>query len=127
MSITTVIPPNMYRNARKRRPPVASPRRHAMKVLLVLVSSALIVNAFAGNRGFIDAFEAQRQSEWLDHEVSRLRGENDRLRALSVRLRTDVSAVEEVARRDLGLVRPGELLFVVTDIPRTRRARHTAE
>lgn len=127
MSITTVIPPNMYRNARKRRAPVPSPRRHAMKVLLVLVSSALIVNAFAGNRGFIDAFEAQRQSERLDQEVNRLRGENDRLRALSVRLRTDVSAIEEVARRDLGLVKPGELLFVVTDKPRTRRARHAAE
>ncbi len=117
----------MYRNARKRRAPVHSPRRHTMKILLVLVSSALIVNAFAGNRGFIDAFEAKHQSEWLDYEVSRLRAENDRLRALSVRLRTDVSAIEEVARRELGLLKPGELVFVVTDTPRTHRAHYTAE
>ena len=127
MSITTVIPPNMYRNTRKRSIPVQSPRRHAMKILLVLVSSALIVNPFAGDRGFIDVFEARRQSEWLDYEVNRLRGENDRLRALSVRLQTDVSAIEEVARRDLGLAKQGELVFVVTDTPRTRRATHSSE
>ena len=115
MSITTVIPPNMYRNARKRRTPIKSPRRRAMKILLVLVSSALIVKAFAGDRGFIDVFEAKRQSEWLNTEVERIRVENNKLRALSIRLRTDASAIEEVARRDLDMAKPGELVFFIND------------
>ena len=86
-----------------------------MKILLVLVSSALIVKAFAGDRGFIDVFEAKRQSEWLNTEVERIRVENNKLRALSIRLRTDASAIEEVARRDLDMAKPGELVFFIND------------
>ena len=32
------------------------------------------------------------------------------------RLREDPSAIEEQARRELGLIKPGEVLFIVKDI-----------
>ena len=33
------------------------------------------------------------------------------------RLREDPSAIEDLARRELGLIKPGEKLFIVKDIP----------
>jgi cell division protein FtsB len=32
-------------------------------------------------------------------------------------LREDPNAIEELARRELGLIRPGETLFIIKDIP----------
>ncbi|MGE3405088.1 MAG: septum formation initiator family protein [Vicinamibacterales bacterium] len=32
------------------------------------------------------------------------------------RLREDPSAIEDIARRELGLIRPGEKLFILKDI-----------
>ena len=44
--------------------------------------------------------------------------ENDHLREQIRRLRgEDPTAIEEIARRELGLIRPGERLFPIHDVP----------
>ena len=48
--------------------------------------------------------------------ISRQRLENVRLRDEARRLTDDPLTIEEVARRELGLIRPGEKLFIVKDI-----------
>ena len=48
---------------------------------------------------------------------ARQRAENARLREEVRRLEEDPAAIEEIARRDLGLIRPGEKLFIVKDLP----------
>jgi cell division protein FtsB len=45
--------------------------------------------------------------------ISALRVENARLRENARRLREDPSAIEALARRELGLMRRGEILFVI--------------
>ena len=42
--------------------------------------------------------------------------ENARLREEARRLREDPSAIEEIARRELGLIVPGEKLFILKDV-----------
>jgi cell division protein FtsB len=49
--------------------------------------------------------------------ITQLRAENARLREVARRLREDPSAIEEIARRELGLIRPGERVFIVKDVP----------
>ena len=49
---------------------------------------------------------------------SRLRIDNARLRDEARRLREEPAAIEEVARRELGLIRPGETVFIIKDVPR---------
>jgi cell division protein FtsB len=44
-----------------------------------------------------------------------------RLREEARRLREDPTAVEEIARRELGLIKPGERLFIVKDLVSTGR------
>ena len=97
-----------------------------VQALFGLAVATLLVNALAGDRGLIQSIEARRQHRWLQTEVERLRLDNDRLRQQARRLREDPAAIEEVARRDLGLIRPGEIIVLLSDIPpteRTRRAR----
>ena len=38
------------------------------------------------------------------------------LRDMARRLREDPAAIEEQARRELGLIKPGEVLFIVKDL-----------
>ena len=52
----------------------------------------------------------------------RQRTENDRLREQIRRLSgEDPTAIEEIARRELGLIRPGERLFIIRDVTPARQ------
>lgn len=94
------------------------PRRHRrerkmLRRLLVLVAVVLLGNAVVGERGWIASFKAAHLSSTLNKEIDRLRRENQSLRRVSQRLQKDPTAIESVARRELGLIKPGEILVVV--------------
>jgi cell division protein FtsB len=81
----------------------------------------LMVNALVGENGYLAGLRAQREYDRVMASYLALQAENQQLMEQARRLREDPSAVEEVARRDLGLVRPGETLVIVKDIARTNR------
>lgn len=60
--------------------------------------------------------DARRQHDDLAATIARQRTENTRLREEARRLKEEPSAIEEIARRDLGLIRPGERVFIVKDL-----------
>ena len=60
--------------------------------------------------------QARRQYDELSDAIARQRSENARLREEVRHLTEDPSAIEEVARRELGLIRPGERVFIVKDL-----------
>ena len=60
---------------------------------------------------------ARQEYDVVAAGISRLRAENARLREEARRLREEPAAIEEVARRELGLIRPGEKVFIIRDIP----------
>ncbi len=93
-----------------------SPRgKRIFNGLLLLGACLLVGNALVGENGLVDSLEAARQHQRLADDVERLRVENRQLRDEADRLRTDPGAVEEVARQELGLIKPGELVFTVVD------------
>ena len=53
----------------------------------------------------------------LSATIARQRAENARLREEARRLNEDPAAIEEIARRELGLIRPGERVFIIKDVP----------
>lgn len=59
---------------------------------------------------------ARKHYVQLSSDIARQRAENDRLSEMARRLREDPKAIEEVARRNLGLIRPGEKVFIVKDL-----------
>ena len=90
-------------------------------LLLGLTTAVLVANAIAGERGLVQTFTTRRAHQQLAESISRLQRENRRLALQAERLRHDPSAIEELARGELGLVRPGEQLFIIID--RTVRER----
>ena len=60
---------------------------------------------------------ARQEYDALSATIARQRADNARLREEARRLREDPSAIEEIARRELGLIKPGEKLFIIKDLP----------
>ena len=58
---------------------------------------------------------ARRQYEQLARSLDDLKRENARLRDEARRLREDPTAIESLAREELGLVRPGEVVFILKE------------
>jgi cell division protein FtsB len=84
-------------------------------VLLVFVTLVLIINALVGERGLTETLRARKKHQELVTAIDRLRAENARLRDEARRLRSDPATIEALARQELGLIKPGEMLFIVKD------------
>ena len=76
----------------------------------------LVVDALVGDQGLVATIRARKQYDGLAVDLARLRSENAALREEARRLREDPAAIEEIARRELGLMSPGETLFIIRDI-----------
>lgn len=110
------------KKARRRRDSSTSAprRRRAVQYLLLFVGCMLVVDALVGEKGLLAMMKARQEYQALEQSVQGARSENARLREEARRLREDPAAIEEVARRELGLIRPGEKLFIVKDVRPTR-------
>jgi len=91
-------------------------RRRAVEYLAVLVGLGLTVDGFVGDKGLLAMMEAREQYRLLEQSLAAARADNARLREQARRLREDPAAIEEIARRELGLIRPGEKLFIIRDV-----------
>lgn len=103
---------------RRRRPLVPPQRswRKGLNVLLLFVTVVLVVDALVGENGFMDTLRVRRHSRELQQSVARLKAENGNLLELSRRLRDDPLTIEAIARRELGLIRESEVLFILKDV-----------
>lgn len=90
--------------------------RRILAALFFFVVCVLIVDALVGDQGLMATMRARKQYDELAADLARLRAENASLREEARRLREDPAAIEEIARRELGLMSPGEKLFIIRDI-----------
>jgi cell division protein FtsB len=103
-------------------PPSRRPRRRTIQYLLVAIGVVLLIDALVGDKGLLAMLQARENYRVLEQAVTDARAENTRLREDARRLREDPSAIEDIARRELGLIRPGEKLFILKDVdPRDPR------
>jgi cell division protein FtsB len=108
---------NQLRKRRSIQPRLAAPARRIVRLLLLVVAAAVLADVFVGDQGLLAMMRARRQYDELAASIARQRAENARLREQARRLRDDPAAVEEIARRELGLIRPGEKVFIIKDLP----------
>ena len=113
--------PRPLTGARKKR--ASEPRMTLAKrinlLLVCLIAAVLIANALIGERGLVRTVQIRRSRQQLANSIAHLRQENARLTVQAKRLREVSSAIEAIARGELGLIRPGEQLFIVIDRRRT--------
>ena len=90
-------------------------RQRLIRYVLLFVSAAFMVNALVGDNGTLATMKIGREYARLWHEVNDLRTRNRNDINLMNRLKSDPTAIEEAAREDLGLIRPGETLVIIKD------------
>lgn len=114
MAATPHPTPNVLGDMRARRGPGSL---RTLVVVFTVIVSFVVIDAFVGDRGLAALVHARQRHARLAADVARMKAENDRLREQIRRLRgEDPTAIEEIARRELGLIRPGERLFIIHDV-----------
>ena len=84
--------------------------------LLILLGIALFMlagNAIFGKGGLQALLEARRENQGLDREIERLEEENRQLETEIQGLRSDPAAIEKLAREQMRMARPGEIIFTL--------------
>jgi cell division protein FtsB len=110
------------RRSQAPKPPTSRNRRIG-QLLVLLIASVIVVDGLVGERGLLAMLRARHDYDQLAASIARQRADNARLRDQARRLREDPGAIEEIARRELGLIRPGERVFIVKDVPPAKAPR----
>jgi cell division protein FtsB len=90
--------------------------RGALFFLLLFLALVLALDALVGDRGVFAVMQARREYTEVETALANARAQTARLREEERRLREDSTAIEELARQHLGLVKPGETLFIIKDV-----------
>ena len=85
-------------------------KRHLREILLLALGALAIHDVF-GTHGFLAMWRTQKQLQALRTDLDRLNRENQKLSDQVSALRTDPKAIERIAREQMGLARPGEMIF----------------
>jgi cell division protein FtsB len=97
--------------------------RRLVQYLLVFIGGVLVLDALVGEKGLVEMLKKREEYRALEQSLAAARAENARLREEARRLQEDPEAIEDLARRELGLIKPGEKLFILKDVPSTDRNR----
>jgi cell division protein FtsB len=97
--------------------------RRAVQYLLVFVGCVLVLDALVGEKGLLEMLKKRQEYRALEQSLTDIRADNARLREEARSLQEDAAAIEDLARRELGLIKPGEKLFILKDVPPTDTSR----
>lgn len=86
-------------------------RRRRLLVLGGGLILGLLLISLSGDASLIRIYRLSRQRADLLQDIERLKEENARLRREVETFQRDETGLEEIARRKLGLVRPGEVVY----------------
>lgn len=85
--------------------------------VLVFFTAVLVLNAVFGERGLLAMIRANRNHAQLQEELARAQAENARLSEEARLVDEDPATIEDIARSELGLIKPGEKVFIIRDLP----------
>jgi len=110
----------------KRRTPRVTPvsdltprkrRRRIVESALVVIGCLVLVDSLIGEHGVIKTQRARKEARIEQQALDLAKAETIRLREQRQLLETDWPTIEDAARRELGLIKPGEKLFIIKDVP----------
>ena len=87
-----------------------SPR---LRLAMAFLTCVMLTGSLVGDSGLAERKRAEGEYARTVHDVIAIRNENAGLREQVRRLQTDRLTIEGVARQDLGLIRPDEILFLL--------------
>ncbi|HEY5672853.1 MAG TPA: septum formation initiator family protein [Malonomonas sp.] len=95
--------------------PAAPGNKNLITIWLLIIIMIMLGYAVFGSRGVLRILQAERQQQQLQAELQELQQEKQLLREEIERLRTDKEYWEQLARKKLGMVREGELIYHLPD------------
>lgn len=104
-------------DGRPPRPTGGSTARRLARYGLMALTAVVLIDAVVGEKGVLALMRVRDEYRELQSSLRAVRAENQRLREQARRYREDPVAIEELARKDLGLIKPGEKLFIIRDRP----------
>lgn len=95
--------------------------------VIVLISLAVAggINMLVSADGFVRQNELEKKKQELEAEIEILKDENRVLRQTLERYQTDPAFVEDEVRKKLGLVRPGETVYRLSEEPNLSDSRRS--
>jgi len=79
--------------------------------LLVIFVAVLVVHDIFGPHGFLVMRRKQQEIQKANAEIDRLNKENTALEQNAKDLKTDQQTIRKIAREELGLAKPGEIII----------------
>jgi cell division protein FtsB len=102
----------MKKKKKTSRPnPVWAFARRRASALLGIALAALLIHDVFGEHGFLAMRRARMEAEKLQQEIQQINADNARLAEEVQALKNDPRIIERIAREEMGLARPGELIF----------------
>ena len=81
-------------------------------LLLVLIFLLILgILTFFGEKGILHLFRLQKEVARIKEKNIKLEEENQKLREEVKRLQSDKRYIEEIARKELGMVKEGEIIY----------------
>ena len=88
-----------------------------LQYLVLFIGCVLGADALVGEKGLLAMIRARQEYRVLQASLAGARAENARLREQARQLREVPEVIERHARRELGLIRKGEMLFIIRELP----------
>ena len=89
--------------------------RRNTRQILALALFALLVHDVFGPHGFIAMRRTQKEIDQIREQIVKLNNENKSLSEQVTSLKSDPKSIERIAREEMGLARPGEMIFKIPD------------
>lgn len=89
--------------------------RRNMRQILCLALFALLVHDIFGPHGFIAMRRTQKEIEQIREQIGKVNDQNKTLTEQVNSLKSDPKSIERIAREEMGLARPGELIFKIPE------------
>ena len=81
------------------------------RLLFLVAFVGLVIYIAAGDGLLFEVWKEEKELVILEAEVGRLEAQNDSLRKILRQLDGDMEYIEKVAREELGLIKPGEVVI----------------
>jgi len=89
--------------------------RKNLRQILGFALLALLVHDVFGPHGFIAMRRTQNEINQIRGQIVKMNDENKSLSNQVTSLKSDPNSIERIAREEMGLARPGEMIFKIPD------------
>jgi cell division protein FtsB len=94
---------------------------------LILVCVALIVHEIFGDHGYLALRRQKQRYQEMQQQIQQLQQDNQNLEKQIKSLKSDPQAIEKMAREQMKLARPGEIIYTLPEKEKAETSSASAQ